>query len=83
MTVDGVSLTAFEGESLAVALGAGGIGAFRRSVRHGAPRGPFCHMGICQECLVLIDGVRVQSCLIAVRDGLAVALLKTDLDDDA
>lgn len=82
MTLDGRPVEAVEGESLAVALSLAGLGAFRRSVRRGDPRAPFCHMGICQECLVLIDGVRVQSCLVPARDGLEISQLTTALDDD-
>jgi len=29
-------------------------------------------MGICQECLVEIDGIRRQACLVAVEPGMRV-----------
>lgn len=36
-------------------------------------RGPYCHMGVCYECLMEIDGVpNQQSCLIPVREGMSV-----------
>ncbi len=36
-------------------------------------RAPYCHMGICFECLMEIDGVaNQQACLIPVREGLQV-----------
>jgi predicted molibdopterin-dependent oxidoreductase YjgC len=70
--VDGALLPAFEGESVAVALLAAGRRGLRRSVRISEPRGLFCHMGACQECVVMIDGVRRPACQTPVREGLVV-----------
>ena len=51
---------------------AGGRGAARIDAG-GAARGPYCLMGVCFECLVVIDGVgNRQGCLIAVEDGMRV-----------
>jgi len=55
ITFEGTELTARHGESLAAALIAGGVRHFRET-RSGACRGIFCGMGVCQECLVEIDG---------------------------
>ena len=44
----------------------------RRSPRTGSPRGAFCMMGVCQECLVRVDGVLRQACLTPVEDGMRV-----------
>ena len=74
MMVDGVPVPAVAGQSVAVALMAAGIMALRTSPLRGAPRGAFCLAGICQECVVRIDGVATPACLVPVRDGLAVAL---------
>jgi hypothetical protein len=60
------------GESIAMALWAAGRRELRRSSRDGAPRGVFCNMGICYECLVRIDGAPVRACMVAVADGLVV-----------
>ena len=39
----------------------------------GAPRAPYCMMGVCFDCLVEIDGVpNQQACLIPVREGMIV-----------
>lgn len=64
---------AFDGETLAAVLMAAGLLHLRDSPRGGA-RGAFCFMGICQECLVRVDGVVRQSCLVTVSDGMHVAL---------
>jgi NADPH-dependent 2,4-dienoyl-CoA reductase/sulfur reductase-like enzyme len=57
LTIDfeGRVLTGRAGETLAAALSAAGERVFRRTVG-GAERGLFCGMGVCQECLVEIDG---------------------------
>ncbi|MDR9751468.1 FAD-dependent oxidoreductase [Pseudomonas sp. SZMC_28357] len=55
ITFEGTEFTARPGESLAAALIAGGVRHFRET-RSGACRGIFCGMGVCQECLVEIDG---------------------------
>jgi predicted molibdopterin-dependent oxidoreductase YjgC len=76
--VDGACVTAFEGETVATALLAAGIRTFRRTAS-GAPRGPFCNMGACFECLVTIDGEPWQrACRTLVRQGMRV---ETGADD--
>ena len=32
----------------------------------------FCMMGSCQECVVLLDGKKVTSCNIFIKDGMKV-----------
>ena len=70
--VDGLPVQAHAGETLAAALMAAGLLHLRDSPRAGAPRGAFCMMGVCQECLVRVDGALRQSCLLTVRDGMIV-----------
>ncbi|HRK23450.1 MAG TPA: (2Fe-2S)-binding protein [Beijerinckiaceae bacterium] len=73
ITVDGQAVMAAEGDTVAAALLANGITRFRRSPTSASPRGPFCAMGVCFECLVTIDGEpNRQACLIPVRDGMQV-----------
>ena len=71
--VDGVSIEAYEGEMLAAALMAAGIWRLRDSPRAGSPRGAFCMMGVCQECLVRVDGRLVQSCRTKVAPRMNVS----------
>ena len=71
-TFDGMSVTARPGQSLAAALTEAGCRTFRRTARD-APRGIFCGMGVCQDCLVTIDGVpNHRACMTEVTDGLEV-----------
>jgi predicted molibdopterin-dependent oxidoreductase YjgC len=60
-------------ESVAAALLAAGIRSFRGSAVTGQPRGPYCMMGVCFECLVDIDGQpNRQACLVPVAAGMRV-----------
>ncbi|MCC6670304.1 MAG: (2Fe-2S)-binding protein [Planctomycetes bacterium] len=72
LTCDGVPVEAHPGETVAMALWAADRRTLRRSTRLGAPRGVFCNMGICFECLVRIDGHATRACLAEVRDGMRV-----------
>jgi predicted molibdopterin-dependent oxidoreductase YjgC len=72
ITVDGVPLQAYRGETIAGALLANGRRAWRRT-ESGHPRGLFCGMGICFDCLVAVDGVpNVRACITPVVDGMVV-----------
>ncbi|WP_432612877.1 (2Fe-2S)-binding protein [Litoreibacter halocynthiae] len=62
------------GENLAAALLVAGIMPFRQTPVSGAPRGPFCMMGACFDCLVEIDGVTRQACMLAVTDGMEIKM---------
>ncbi len=67
------ALAARTGDSVAVALLAAGITTTRGTAVSGAPRGPFCMMGACFECLAVIDGrANVQTCMTPVSDGMRV-----------
>ncbi|MCV0427444.1 MAG: (2Fe-2S)-binding protein [Roseibium sp.] len=69
---DGREFTAQEGTPLAAALLGAGVSEFRSTPVSASPRGPFCMMGACFDCLVQIDDVTVQACMTPVRDGLVV-----------
>lgn len=71
-TVDGKTVTAAEGTSVAAALLNMGVRKFRRSVGQD-PRTPLCGMGICFECQLNIDGkAKQKSCQIIVQNGMVV-----------
>jgi D-hydroxyproline dehydrogenase subunit gamma len=69
---DGRPVAACDGEMIACALACAGIRTLRASPRSGAPRGMFCMMGSCQECVVRVDGRITAACQEPVRDGLDV-----------
>jgi D-hydroxyproline dehydrogenase subunit gamma len=73
LTLDGRPVTAYEGESVATLLLAEGHVA-TRFTRSGEPRGVFCGMGVCFDCLVVVDGIpNTRACVTWVREGMAVA----------
>ena len=73
VTLDGRPIEAREGESVAAAMLAAGTDLCRTTPVGGAPRLPYCMMGVCFDCLVTIDGIgNRQGCLVAVRDGMAI-----------
>jgi predicted molibdopterin-dependent oxidoreductase YjgC len=61
-----------EGEAIAVALMRANIKILRNSPHSKSPRGIFCVMGICQECLVIVDGIKKEACRSQVQRGLIV-----------
>jgi len=73
VSFDGEPLELPEGANLAAALLTAGVRSFRRTPVSGAPRGPFCMMGACFDCLVEIDGVQRQACMVEVSRGLEVS----------
>jgi glycine/D-amino acid oxidase-like deaminating enzyme len=69
---DGREIEALPGETIAAALAAAEIVAVRQA-RSGVPRGPFCGMGVCFDCLVTVDGRPSQrACLTKVEAGMDV-----------
>lgn len=70
----GRAVEARAGDTVAAALLAAGIADFRATPVGGAPRGPYCMMGVCFDCLVEIDGEpNQQACMTVVRHGMRVA----------
>ena len=71
--VDGQPVPAFEGETIAAALLAAGYKIFRYTVKKGEPRGVFCAIGRCTDCVMTVDGrPNVRTCVTPVVDGMKV-----------
>ena len=65
-------IDALQGETIAAALSAAGIVAFRHTAG-GAPRGLHCGMGACYDCIVTVDRRMGQrACMIRAADGMVV-----------
>ena len=70
---DGMDVDACGGESVAAALWAAGVRQIASASDEAPPgRVLFCMMGVCQQCAVTIDDVRVEACRVTVRDGMVV-----------
>lgn len=71
--IDGKTVYAYEGETIAAALMAAGVYTFRKSRKYKAPRSLYCGMGSCLECLVTVNGVHsVRACVTQVREGMQI-----------
>ncbi|MGW2814510.1 (2Fe-2S)-binding protein [Streptomyces sp. NPDC001415] len=70
ITLDGRPVSALPGQSVAAALWAAGILAWRTTREEGRPRGAFCGIGQCYECLAVINGVpNRRACLVPAGPG--------------
>jgi len=73
VTVEGRELRVPEGASAATAFLLAGLSAIRETPITGAPRAPYCLMGVCFDCLAEIDGVaNRQSCMVTVASGMTI-----------
>ena len=72
LTLDGAPVTAYDGETVATVLLAEGHIA-TRTAPAGEPRGVFCGMGVCFDCLVVVDGIpNTRACMTPAREGMEV-----------
>ena len=72
-TFDGEAIEAYEGETVASALLAAGKRTLRRSPRRAEPRGLFCVVGTCFDCVVAIDDAPgIRACMTPVVEGMTV-----------
>ena len=70
---DGAEIEGLEGETIAASLSAAGVVAFR-TTPSGAPRGLYCGIGACFDCVVTIDGrIGQRACMAKVADGMVVS----------
>lgn len=72
-TLDGVALIAHGGQSIAAAMISNEKRVNRTTRIEGKPRGIFCGIGSCFDCLVVVDGIANQrACITEVRDGMKI-----------
>ncbi|MGQ9569532.1 MAG: (2Fe-2S)-binding protein [Thermodesulfovibrionales bacterium] len=71
--VDGKKVQAIEGEMIATALLASGIRHFRYTSKNHEPRGIFCAIGRCTDCVMEVNGrPNVRTCITPVEDGMVI-----------
>ena len=71
--VDGAVVCAREGEPIAAALMASGQLKLRHTHKSGSPRGVFCGIGRCTDCVMTVDGqANVRTCVTPVRSGMII-----------
>ena len=82
VTIDGRPTTAYLGETVAAVLFAEGSGQTRTTVG-GEPRGVFCGMGMCFDCLVVVDArPNERACLRLAEPGMDVRTQQGTGHDD-
>ncbi|WP_069997656.1 (2Fe-2S)-binding protein [Cellulosilyticum sp. I15G10I2] len=71
--VDGKTYMAYEGEMIASALLACGKKVFRYTPKHHRPRGVFCAIGKCTDCIMTVNGIpNIRTCITPVVDGMII-----------
>jgi predicted molibdopterin-dependent oxidoreductase YjgC len=72
-TLDGKEFEGFDGEPVAMALKAAGVMIHRYTQRLGKPRGIFCAIGRCTDCVMIVDGkTNVRTCITPLRAGMNI-----------
>ncbi len=73
VTLDGREIEALPGQTVAAALWTAGVTSWRITRGEGRPRGVFCGIGICFDCLVTVnDRPGRRACLVTLQPGDAI-----------
>ncbi|MEU8624671.1 (2Fe-2S)-binding protein [Streptomyces sp. NPDC048669] len=79
ITFDGRPVRALPGQSVAAALWAASVLTWRTTRVNGRPRGAFCGIGSCFDCLVTVNGVPGRrACLLPAGPGDVVTTQEGD-----
>lgn len=72
-TFDGKTLEGHEGEPIAVALKENGVMVHRYTVKKHMPRGLFCAIGRCTDCVMVVDGKpNTRTCITPLKAGMKI-----------
>lgn len=71
-------ISAHQGETIAVALLANGIKTLSYNAVDKTERGLFCAMGVCQQCLVKINGQNYEACRTYIIPGMKIYSVNFD-----
>ncbi len=71
--LDGMKMNGYEGEPIAMALKAAGIQIHRYTSKQHEPRGIFCAIGRCTDCVIIVDGKpNIRTCVTPLKEGMKV-----------
>ena len=72
-TYDGQTLQGIEGEPISAALRVAGVLTHRYTKTKHEPRGVFCAIGRCTDCVMVVDGKpNIRTCITPLREGMVV-----------
>ena len=72
-TFDGKPMKGYEGEPVAAALKAAGVMVHRYTKKEHKPRGIFCAIGRCTDCVMIVDGKpNISTCVTPLAEGMEV-----------
>ena len=72
-TFDGKEMQGYEGEPIAAALKAAGVMIHRYTLKEHEPRGIFCAIGRCTDCVMVVDGEpNIRTCITPLKEGMRV-----------
>jgi len=75
--VDGQEIRAIDGEPIAAALIASGRSTLRYTKKFSEPRGIFCAVGRCTDCIMEVNGMpNVRTCVTPAKHGMKIRTLK-------
>lgn len=70
---NGKEVEGYEGEPIAAALMNAGVWAHRYTRKNKEPRGVFCAIGRCTDCVMVVDGeLNVRTCITPLKAGMKV-----------
>ncbi len=70
---DGKKMEGCEGEPIAVALKANGVMIHRYTKKEHKPRGLFCAIGRCTDCVMVVNGrPNIRTCITGLEEGMVV-----------
>jgi predicted molibdopterin-dependent oxidoreductase YjgC len=82
-TFDGREVAFSDGQTVAAALVAAGTYSWRTTRGRCRPRGIFCGIGVCYDCLVMLEGIpNERACLVVARPGMVVSTQNATGHDD-
>jgi predicted molibdopterin-dependent oxidoreductase YjgC len=72
-TFDGQPMEGFENEPIAIALRSNNVLIHRYTTRRNEPRGMFCAIGRCTDCIMVVDGrPNIRTCVEPLKAGMKV-----------
>lgn len=71
--MDGIAFKGYQGEPIAAALRACGVLTHRHTIKNNEPRGIFCAIGKCTDCVMIVDGKpNIRTCVTPLKEGMKI-----------